>query len=98
MMATNTLYYGDNLDVLRAHIQDETVDLIYLDPPFNSNRSYNVLFRDESGKSSDAQLTAFDDTWDWGEMAEATYNDLVTGSNDAVGSMISTGYLAKQGR
>jgi site-specific DNA-methyltransferase (adenine-specific) len=88
-MTSNTLYYGDNLEVLRNHIQTESVDLIYLDPPFNSNRSYNVLFKDESGHSSDAQLTAFDDTWHWGEMAEATYNDLVTGSNDAVGSMIS---------
>ena len=46
----NTLFYGDNLDILREHIDSESVDLIYLDPPFNSNRNYNVLFRDESGE------------------------------------------------
>jgi site-specific DNA-methyltransferase (adenine-specific) len=69
----NTLYYGDNLKVLREHIADASVDLIYLDPPFNSNRSYNVLFKDESGNSSDAQIAAFDDSWHWGETAERTY-------------------------
>ncbi len=73
----NTLYYGDNLNILRDHIRDESVDLIYLDPPFNSNRSYNVLFKDESGASSDAQITAFDDSWHWGRMAEDTYQDLI---------------------
>ena len=85
----NTLYYGDNLDILRRYIPAESVDLIYLDPPFNSNRSYNVLFKDESGKSSEAQITAFDDPWHWGPMAEATYDELATGANLAVGSMIS---------
>lgn len=85
----NTLYYGDNLDILRRYIPDESVDLIYLDPPFNSNRSYNVLFKEESGKSAEAQITAFDDTWHWGANAEQTYDELVTGSNLAVGSMIS---------
>jgi hypothetical protein len=57
----NTLYYGDNLTILREYIKDESIDLIYLDPPFNSNRSYrsyNVLFKDESGSSSDAQPAA----------------------------------------
>ena len=65
-MQTNVLYYGDNLDILRRYIPDESVDLVYLDPPFNSNRAYNVIFKDESGNSTDAQLLAFEDTWHWG--------------------------------
>lgn len=85
----NTLFYGDNLPILREYIADESVDLIYLDPPFNSNRSYNVLFKDESGQESDAQITAFDDTWHWGEDAERTYHDLVENSSDSVSTMIS---------
>jgi len=62
-MTRNTLYYGDNLPILRQHIATESVDLVYLDPPFNSNRSYNVLFKDESGKEADAQITAFEGAW-----------------------------------
>jgi len=54
----NTLYYGDNLKILRDYIKDETVDLVYLDPPFNSNRNYNVLFKDESGTGTDSQIHA----------------------------------------
>ena len=75
----NRLYYGDNLDVLRSreYFPDGCVDLIYLDPPFNSNRNYNVLFKSEGGADSPAQITAFDDTWHWGETAEATYDDLI---------------------
>ena len=75
----NRLYYGDNLDILRnrEYFPDECVDLIYLDPPFNSNRNYNVLFKSESGADSEAQITAFEDTWHWGETAEATYDDLI---------------------
>ena len=75
----NTMYYGDNLDILRSHeyFPNECVDLIYLDPPFNSNRNYNVLFKAESGADSEAQITAFEDTWHWGETALATYFDLV---------------------
>lgn len=84
----NTLYYGDNLDVLREHIRDESVDLIYLDPPFNSNRSYNVLFREESGKASAAQIEAFDDTWHWANAVE-TYEYLVTQVNGRVGTLMA---------
>ena len=75
----NRLYYGDNLDILRTreYFPDESVDLIYLDPPFNSNRNYNVLFKSESGADSEAQITAFEDTWHWGETAEATYRQLI---------------------
>ena len=61
----NALYYGDNLAVLREHAADESVDLVYLDPPFNSNASYNVLFRERSGEESPAQIRAFTDTWKW---------------------------------
>jgi hypothetical protein len=60
-LATNVLYYGDNLDILRRHLPDAAVDLVSLDPPFNSNRDYNVIFRDESGNATDAQLLAFED-------------------------------------
>lgn len=70
----NTLFYGDNLPILRDHIPDESIDLIYLDPPFNSNRSYNVLFKDESGQESEAQLSAFEDTWHWDKTAAETYH------------------------
>ncbi len=85
---TNTLFYGDNLPILREHIADESVDLIYLDPPFNSNRSYNVLFKDESGAEADAQIEAFDDTWHWGESAERTYRELVENAPERVAAMI----------
>jgi len=64
-----TLYYGDNLEVLRKHIDDESVDLIYLDPPFNSNRDYNLLFKEQSGEPAQAQIKAFTDTWHWSERA-----------------------------
>ena len=85
----NTLFYGDNLPILRDHIADESIHLVYLDPPFNSNRSYNVLFKEESGKDSESQITAFDDTWHWGEQAEELYAELVTEINGKVGQMIS---------
>jgi len=84
----NTLFYGDNLPILQEYIPDESIDLIYLDPPFNSSRSYNVLFRDESGKEADAQITAFEDTWHWGEDAERTYRDIVQDASSSVASMI----------
>ncbi|HUY75822.1 MAG TPA: site-specific DNA-methyltransferase, partial [Ktedonobacterales bacterium] len=88
-MATNRLYYGDNLTILRDYIASESVDLIYLDPPFNSNRSYNVLFKNESGVESDAQITAFEDTWHWNHSAEETYRYLVTRTNDDISKMIA---------
>ena len=87
---TNRLYYGDNLDILRnrEYFPDECVDLIYLDPPFNSNRNYNVLFKAESGADSPAQITAFEDTWHWGETAEETYRDLITDAPEKVSTAI----------
>jgi len=84
----NTLFYGDNLAILREYIPDESVDLIYLDPPFNSNRSYNVLFKEEGGLSSDAQISAFDDTWHWGKAAESEYYDLTVNAPLAVSKMM----------
>ncbi len=73
----NTLYYGDNLDILRKYIPDESVDLIYLDPPFNSKINYNILFREPSGNASEAQITAFEDTWHWTEEAARTYTEIM---------------------
>ena len=75
----NYLYYGDNLDVLRRHIKDESVDLVYLDPPFNSKASYNVLFAEHDGTHSKAQIKAFEDTWHWDEVAAKAYADAVEG-------------------
>ena len=62
---TNQLHFGDNLPILREHLPDESVDLVYLDPPFNSNATYNVLFRENDSSESAAQIQAFDDTWHW---------------------------------
>ncbi len=86
---TNKLYYGDNLDILQKHIARESVDLIYLDPPFNSNRSYNVLFKDESGLDSAAQIKAFEDTWHWDASARDTYDALIHDAPDRVATAIS---------
>jgi site-specific DNA-methyltransferase (adenine-specific) len=74
----NRLYFGDNLDILRREVPDASVDLIYLDPPFNSNATYNVLFKEKSGEESAAQITAFEDTWQWGLEPEAVYKEIVT--------------------
>ncbi len=79
----NTLFYGDNLDIMRQYMADESVDLIYLDPPFNSNRNYNVLYKDESGLESEAQILAFKDTWHWTRATDDQYHALA-----AVGDMV----------
>ena len=79
----NTLYYGDNLTVLREHIPDESVDLVYLDPPFNSNASYNVLFKEKTGEESPAQIKAFTDTWQWTEDTERTFQQEIILNKDA---------------
>jgi len=68
-MTTNKLYYGDNLEILRDYIPDESVDLVYLDPPFNSNATYNVLFAEQNGTQAAAQIQVFEDTWHWDEQA-----------------------------
>lgn len=66
----NQLYYGDNLEVLRKHIASDSVDLVYLDPPFNSNQDYSVIFKNTKGQGSEAQTRAFVDTWHWGPVSE----------------------------
>src|SRR5438105_4328244 len=73
----NTLFYGDNLDILRRYIADESIDLIYLDPPFNSNQDYNVLFAEKSGTRSTAQIKAFGDTWKWDQAAAEAYREVI---------------------
>ena len=73
----NLLYYGDNLDVLRRHIKEDTVDLVYLDPPFKSNQDYNVLFAEKDGTRAAAQFKAFEDTWEWNQAAAAEYEAVV---------------------
>jgi len=74
----NQLFFGDNLEILRERIPVGSVDLIYLDPPFNSKATYNVLFAEKSGEKSAAQITAFEDTWQWGLESEAAYHEVVT--------------------
>jgi site-specific DNA-methyltransferase (adenine-specific) len=77
-ITSNTLFYGDNLPILRDYIPDESVDLVYLDPPFNSQRAYNVSLRDKHGQESDAQVEAFKDFWTWDEEAAAAHDDLMS--------------------
>lgn len=74
----NKLFIGNNLGLLHDELAPETVDLIYLDPPFNSKASYNILFKERSGKQSAAQITAFEDTWHWGSEAELEFHEIVT--------------------
>ena len=86
----NRLYFGDNLYVLRdqAAFPNESVDLIYLDPPFNSKRDYNLLFKSPKGQESEAQITAFEDSWHWGEQAEREFDEIVHGKNTEVAEMM----------
>src|SRR5512137_440657 len=76
--ASNLLYYGDNLDILRRYVKDETVDLVYLDPPFKSDQNYNVLFAEQDGTRAAAQIKAFTDTWEWDEAAARAFEETVT--------------------
>jgi len=86
----NKLFYGDNLTVLRdrSHFADECVDLIYLDPPFNSKRDYNLLFKSPKGQASEAQIEAFEDTWHWNEQAEREFDELLHQKNTSVAGMM----------
>jgi site-specific DNA-methyltransferase (adenine-specific) len=88
----NRLYFGDNLKILRDRgedqIEESSIDLIYLDPPFNSDRKYNVLYKDETGKYRESQMTAFDDTWHWDEGAARAYLELLEGPSADVSSVI----------
>lgn len=85
---SNTLYFGDNLDVLRHHVPDESVDLVYLDPPFNSNATYNVLFRGPTGEHSRAQIEAFEDTWHWNQAANIAFDEVMTSGNTDAAEML----------
>ncbi len=91
MLPPNLLYYGDNLDVLRRHVKDESVDLVYLDPPFKSNQDYNVLFA-EHGTRSAAQIKAFEDTWRWDEAASRALWETI----DRTGGEVAQALLAFQ--
>jgi len=73
----NKLFFGDNLDVLRRHIPDESVDLVYLDPPFNSKADYNVLFKEVDGTPSASQYQSFTDFWHWDENSAWTYHEFI---------------------
>lgn len=91
----NKLFYGDNLEVLRGRdadgrplIQDESVDLIYLDPPFNSAANYNVLFRAPDGKASESSIEAFEDTWHWTDSAAHAFHEVVTGRHHRAGTLL----------
>lgn len=85
---TNALYYGDNLNVLRESIADASVDLVYLDPPFNSNAGYNVLFKAPAGQKSEAQIEAFEDTWHWTESAACAYEDVIRSHHTEAATML----------
>ena len=84
----NTLYYGNNLEIMREHIADESVDLIYLDPPFNSQATYNVLFRAPTGEQSEAQIEAFEDTWHWNAAAEQAFDEVMQSGNTDAAEML----------
>ena len=93
----NKLYFGDNLDILRENVADESVDLIYLDPPFNSNATYNVLFRERTGEDSATQITAFDDTWNWSIESEIAFQDVITDGPEKLGDLLQAmlGFLGR---
>jgi adenine specific DNA methylase Mod len=84
----NKLYYGDNLTVLKNCIDDESVDLVYLDPPFNSQATYNVLFRSAAGEQSRAQIEAFEDTWHWGEESELAFDGVISSGNSDAAELL----------
>jgi site-specific DNA-methyltransferase (adenine-specific) len=90
---TNTLYYGDNLEILRHLVPNESVDLIYLDPPFNSKADYNILFKEKSGEQSSAQIQAFSDFWEWNIEAKHIYDYLTLDPpNETVAKLIQSVY------
>jgi len=87
-LRTNVLYYGDNLDILRKYIPDNSIDLIYLDPPFSSKKDYNIIFREPTGKEPEAQIKAFEDTWHWDRAAEDTFKDITLNAPPKVAKLI----------
>jgi DNA modification methylase len=85
---SNHLYYGDNLDILRSSVADESIDLVYLDPPFNSQANYNVLFKAPSGQQSKAQIEAFEDTWHWHDATERAFDEVINSGNADAAEML----------
>lgn len=85
---SGTLYFGDNFDVMRDHIRDDSIDLIYLDPPFNSNASYSVLFQSPDGTKSSSQIQAFEDTWSWNDSSQIAFDDVMRSGNTAVADVL----------
>ena len=85
----NILYYGDNLDVLREQVDAETVDLVYLDPPFNSNSNYNILFAAPDGHDSHTKIEAFGDTWHWNDLAERAYEEVMTSGDSSTSDLLT---------
>src|SRR5919106_4844422 len=86
-ISNRTLFFGDNLKILQERIPDESFDLIYLDPPFNSNRNYNVLFQ-EGRVDSSAQIHAFEDTWEWTDDTVRLFNELKQHPNPKIAILI----------
>ncbi len=87
-LAHNTLFYGDNLAILREHVEDESVHLVYLDPPFNSNANYNLLFKAPDGHQSQAQIEAFDDSWHWNLSAQQAFDEVMHSGNSDASEML----------
>lgn len=87
-MWSNQLFHGDNLNVLRLHVESESVDLVYLDPPFNKQASFNVLFKESSGEKSPSQIRAFGDSWQWGPESERTYEDVLQNGGTKLGDLL----------
>lgn len=96
MANENILYYGDNLDVLRRHVADESADLVYLDPPFNSNANYNVLFAEHSGERAASQIKAFEDTWKWGPEAADNFAEAVQSGGPIADALASFSKMMPQ--
>jgi site-specific DNA-methyltransferase (adenine-specific) len=86
----NTLYYGDNLDILKRYISDESIDLIYVDPPFKSEQNYNILFKEKNGTASATQIKVFEDTWHWDKKAEETFIEIIEISPKRIAETISS--------
>jgi len=90
MKLENKLYFGDNLQIMRKYISDDSIDLIYLDPPFNSKATYNILFEEKNGTRSRAQITAFEDTWHWGLESEEAYHEIVPKGSKKLSDLIQS--------
>jgi len=87
-METNLLYYGDNLDILKRYMEDESIDLVYLDPPFNSSQNYNVLFDEKDGSKSASQIRAFEDTWHWNLDSQKEFESIVLRADKGIDGRI----------